>query len=100
MLPTFRGILWGGAGLLRKGTKDMPELSRTEQPDELLEKATTMLSYCKSVLGERPGPEHFVLVAAAANIFGGMNAEEAARFLKDNWDVLDERARVLEEDVG
>ncbi len=44
----------GGPGLLRKGTKDMPELPR---------------------------------------------AEQAARFLKDNWDVLDERARVLEEDV-
>ena len=77
----------------------MPEPPRNEDPDELLEKATTMLSYCKSVLGERAGPEHFVLVAAAANVFGGMNAEEAARFLKDNWGLLDERARVLEEDV-
>jgi hypothetical protein len=89
----------GGPGLLRKGTKDMPDLPRTEQPDELLEKATTMLSYCKSVLGERAGPEHFVLVAAAANVFGGMNTEEAARFLKENWDVLDERARALGDDV-
>jgi hypothetical protein len=26
-----------------------------------------------------------------------MDAEEAARFLKDNWDLLDERAGVLEE---
>ncbi len=75
----------------------MPEPPRLEEPDELLEKATTMLSYCKSVLGERAGPEHFVLVAAAASTFGGMNAEEAARFLKDNWSLLDRRAGVPEE---
>jgi hypothetical protein len=31
---------------------------RVEDPDELLEKAMTILSYCKSVLGERAGPEH------------------------------------------
>ncbi len=84
---------WGST-LLRKGAEYMPQTRRAEEPDELLEKATTMLSYCKSVLGERAGPEHFVLVAAAANTFGGMDAEEAARFLKDNWDLLDERAGV------
>ncbi len=75
----------------------MPEPPRDQKPDELLEKATTMLSYCKSVLGERTGPEHFVLVAAAANTFGDMEAEETARFLKDNWSLIDERAEVLEE---
>ena len=77
----------------------MPQRRRDQEPEELLEKATTMLSYCKSILGERTGPEHFVLVAAAANVFGGMNAEEAARFLKDNWGLLDERAGVFEEGV-
>jgi hypothetical protein len=77
----------------------MPKPLRVEEPDELLEKATTMLSYCKSVLGEKAGPEHFVLVAAAINIFGDKNAEQAARFVKDNWGLLDERAGVLEEDV-
>jgi hypothetical protein len=77
----------------------MSDPPRSEEPDELIERAATMLSYCKSVLGERAGPEHFILVAAAANVFGGMNAEEAARFLKDNWDLLDERAGVFEEGV-
>ncbi len=75
----------------------MPEPLHHQRPDELLEKSTTMLRYCKSILGERTGPEHFVLVAAAANTFGDMEAEEAARFLKDNWSLIDERARVLEE---
>jgi hypothetical protein len=77
----------------------MPEPPRTEEPDELLEKATTMLSYCKSILGERVGSEHFVLVAAAINIFDDKNAEEAARFVKDNWGLLDERAGVVREEV-
>jgi hypothetical protein len=72
---------------------------RAEESAELLEKATTMLSYCKSILGEKAGPEHFVLVAAAINIFGDKNTEEAARFVKDNWGLLDERAGVLREDV-
>jgi hypothetical protein len=40
------------------------------EPEELLEKATTMLSYCKSILGEKAGPDHFVLVVAAINILG------------------------------
>ena len=75
----------------------MQEPPGDEKPDELLEKATTMLSYCKSILGEKAGPEHFVLVAAAINIFGDKNTEEAARFVKDNWGLLDERAGVLEE---
>jgi hypothetical protein len=61
----------------------------------LLEKATTMLSYCKSILGERAGLEHFVLVVAAINIFDDKNVEEAARVLKVYWSFLDERARVL-----
>jgi hypothetical protein len=77
----------------------MPESPRPEEPDELLEKATTMLSYCKSILGEKAGQEHFVLVAAAINVFGDKNAEEAARFVKENWDLLDERAGFLREDV-
>ena len=77
----------------------MPQTRRAEKPEELLEKATTMLSYCKSILGERTGPEHFVLVAAAVNIFGEMDPEEVARFLKDNWGLLDERAEVFEEGV-
>ena len=47
----------------------MPQIRRAEEPDELLEKATTMLSYCKSIMGERTGPEHFILVAAAVNIW-------------------------------
>ena len=76
----------------------MPQTRRAEEPEELLEKATTMLSYCKSILGQRTGPEHFVLVAAAVNIYGDMDSEEAARFLKDN-EVLDERAGVFEEGV-
>jgi hypothetical protein len=75
----------------------MPEPVRDQKPDELLEKATTMLSYCKSILGENTGPEHFVLVAAAANTFGDMEAEETARFLRDNWSLIDEGAEVLEE---
>lgn len=75
----------------------MPEPPRAEGQDEILEKATMMLSYCKSILGERTGPEHFVLVAAAASVFGGMNADEAAKFLKDNWTLLNKRAGVLEE---
>ncbi len=75
----------------------MPQTRRAQEPEELLAKATTMLSYCKSILGERTGPEHFVLVAAAASTFGGMGAEEAARFLKDNWSLLDRRAGVPEE---
>ena len=78
----------------------MPQTRRAEEPEELLEKATTMLSYCKSILGERTGPEHFVLVAAAVNIFGDMDSEKAARFLKDNWGLLDERAGLFEEGVG
>ena len=61
----------------------------------MLEKATTMLSYCKSILGERAGLEHFVLVVAAINIFDDKNVEEAARFLKVYWSLLDERAGVL-----
>ena len=77
----------------------MPEPSRTEEPDELLEKATKMLSYCKSILGEKAGPGHFVLVAAAINTFDDKNAEEAAKYVKDNWDLLDERAGVVREDV-
>jgi hypothetical protein len=83
--------------------EDMPKPPRAEEPDKLLEKATMMLSYCKSMLGEKAGPEHFVLVAAAINIFGDKNAEEAARFVKDNWGVLDERAkgcRLGERDPG
>jgi hypothetical protein len=74
----------------------MPQRRRDQEPEELLEKATTMLSYCKSVLGERAGPEHFVLVAAAANVFADMKAEEVAKFLKENWTLLDERAGRLE----
>ena len=54
-----------------------------------------MLSYCKSILGERAGLEHFVLVVAAINIFDDKNVEEAARFLKVYWSFLDERAGVL-----
>ena len=77
----------------------MPEPPCVQESEELLEKATTMLSYCKSILGEKAGPEHFVLVAAAINIFDDKNAEEAARFVKDNWGLLDERAGVLEEDI-
>ena len=77
----------------------MSKPPRAEESAELLEKATTMLSYCKSILGEKAGPEHFVLVAAAINIFGDKNTEEAARFVKDNWGLLDERAGVLREDV-
>ena len=77
----------------------MPQRRRDQEPEELLEKATTMLSYCKSILGEKAGLEHFVLVAAAINIFGEMDSEEAARFLKDNWGLLDERAGVFEEGV-
>ncbi len=77
----------------------MPEPPHDQKADELLEKAITMLSYCKSILGERTGPEHFVLVAAAANTFGNMEAEETARFLRDNWSLIDERAEVLEEDT-
>ncbi len=76
----------------------MPQTRRAEKPEELLEKATTMLSYCKSILGERTGPEHFVLVAAV-NTFSEMNPEEVARFLKDNWGLMDERAEVFEEGV-
>ena len=77
----------------------MSKPPRVEESAELLEKATTMLSYCKSILGEKAGPEHFVLVAAAINIFGDKNTEEAARFVKDNWGLIDERAEVLREDV-
>ena len=77
----------------------MSKPPRAEESAELLEKATTMLSYCKSILGEKAGLEHFVLVAAAINIFGDKNTEEAARFVKDNWGLLDERAGVLREDV-
>ena len=77
----------------------MVEAPRAVESDELLEKATTMLSYCKSILGEEASPDHFVLVAAAANTFGGMDVEQTARFLKDNWSLLDERARVLEEGI-
>jgi len=77
----------------------MPQIRHAQEPDELFEKATTMLSYCKSILGERTGPEHFVLVAAAINIFGDMDSEEAARFLKDNWELLDERTMAFEEGV-
>jgi hypothetical protein len=77
----------------------MPEPPCVQESEELLEKATTMLSYCKSILGEKAGPEHFVLVAAAINIFDDKNAEEAARFVKDNWGLLDERAGVLEGDI-
>jgi len=77
----------------------MPQTRRVQEPEELLEKATMMLSYCKSITGEGTGPEHFVLVAAAVNIFGDMDPEEAAKFLKDNWGLLDERAGVFEEGV-
>ena len=77
----------------------MLESPRAVEPDELLEKATTMLSYCKSILGEEASSDHFVLVAAAANVFGDMDAEQTARFLKDNWSLMDERARVLEESI-
>jgi hypothetical protein len=75
----------------------MQEPPGDEKPDELLEKATTMLSYCKTILGASAGPDHFVLVAAAANTFGDMDVEETARFLKDNWSLIDERAGVMEE---
>ena len=77
----------------------MSKPPRVEESAELLEKATTMLSYCKSILGEKAGPEHFVLVAAAINIFGDKNTEEAARFVKDNWGLINGRARVVREDV-
>ena len=77
----------------------MSKPPRAEESAELLEKATTMLSYCKGILGEKAGLEQFVLVAAAINIFGDKNTEEAARFVKDNWGLLDERAGVLREDV-
>ena len=50
----------------------MPQRRRDQEPDELLEKATAMLSYCKSILAEGTGPEYFVLVAAAVNMFGVM----------------------------
>ena len=77
----------------------MAEPPRPDKTDELLQKASTMLSYCKTVLGERVAPEHFVLVAAAVNTFSEMNAEETARFLEENWSLLDERAKVFEEDI-
>jgi hypothetical protein len=77
----------------------MTEPPRINESDELLQKATTMLSYCKTILGESSGPEHFVLVAAAMNTFSEMDAEQTARFLEENWSVLDEGARVLEEDI-
>ena len=69
----------------------MPQTRRAEEPEELLEKATTMLSYCKSILGEKADSEHFVLVASAINIFGDKNAEEAAP--PDPYDVLFETVR-------
>jgi hypothetical protein len=77
----------------------MAEPPRLDEPDELLQKATTMLSYCKTILGESSGPEHFVLVAAAVNTFSEMNAEETAKFLEENWNLLDERAKVFEENI-
>ena len=77
----------------------MAEPPRLDEPDELLQKATTMLSYCKTILGESSGPEHFVLVAAAVNTFSEMNVEETAKFLEENWNLLDERAKVFEENI-
>ncbi len=77
----------------------MTEPPRLDESEELLQKATTMLSYCKTILGESSGPEHFVLVAAAVNTFSGMDAEQTARFLEDNWRLLDERAKVFEENI-
>jgi hypothetical protein len=77
----------------------MTEPPRLDESEELLQKATTMLSYCKTILGESSGPEHFVLVAAAVNTFSEMDAEQTARFLEDNWRLLDERAKVFEENI-
>ncbi len=63
---------------------------------ELVYKAARMLVGCQKVIPDARAEDHVLLVGHAVAVFEGMGRDEALRFLRANWAVIEQSAFALD----
>jgi hypothetical protein len=90
----LRGLYTLGAPalLFERELKGMTKPTGSEWPRELIVKAARMLSYCERVQRQGIANDPFIFIAGALIAFEDMSPEEALKFLREKWDMLEEFA--------